>query len=149
MVRHSNLKSGKVPPRLTDLKVAQSKKSFRTCNRGRYVVRIDFVSPGEEDDDDHDEAEKEAGDRGRHHRGRGQEEAVIDAEGSFRNEVHDHGEQGSHESDDDSLKQKRVNRCTQGLMMGDKSNPSDNFVKNEIKPKKSTYMPPQRYTPSI
>ena len=78
-----------------------------TGNRRRHIVRVDFVPPGEDDDGDHDEAEKEACDGGRHDGGRGQEEAVVHAEGSLRDEVHDHGEKRRHEPDDNALRDNR------------------------------------------
>ena len=69
----------------------------------RHIVRVDFVPPGEDNDGDHDEAKQEGCNGGRHDGGCGQEEAVVDAEGSLWDEVHDHGEEGCHETDDNAL----------------------------------------------
>jgi hypothetical protein len=62
-----------------------------------------FMTPGEDDDSNHNETQEEAGDGGRYDGGCGQEEAVVDTEGALGYEVHDHGEERGHEANDNAL----------------------------------------------
>ena len=74
-----------------------------TGDRSRHVVRINFVSAWQDDDEDHYEAKEEACNGGRHDGGRGQEKAVVNAERPLGTEVHKHGEERCNEADDNAL----------------------------------------------